>query len=59
MSLPSWLVGILVSILITLLGTVFYAGQAYQQVQSLDKRLARIEEHVDTIWSSVEYGPKR
>lgn len=57
LKVPVWLIGILVSMLLALLGTVFYAGQTYGQVKSLDQRLSRIETGVDQLWQRAIVGP--
>lgn len=55
--IPVWLIGILVTILITLLGVIFYAGQTYGETKDLDKRLTRIEDGVDKLWQRQIVGP--
>lgn len=47
MALPSWVVTLLVSILLVLLTTVFYAGSTFSQVNQMRERLDRIERLLD------------
>jgi hypothetical protein len=55
---PSWLVTLLVSVLIVLLTTVFYAGSTFKEVQQMREHLDRLDQRVFEIWEQQQKGGK-
>jgi hypothetical protein len=47
---PSWLVTLLVSLLLVVLTTVFYAGSTFQEVRQMRERIDRLDQRVFEIW---------
>jgi hypothetical protein len=56
---PSWLVTLLVSLLLVVLTTVFYAGATFRDVQQMRERIEDLDKRVFEIWErGFEKGEK-